>query len=65
MSWFSSVEDYSITDNGFYGGSEITYGNSDDDDSSSPCAPTASGAWDDYQHERENIISYVNDSYSR
>ena len=58
MSWFSRTEDYSIEDNSrnFYGEPEITYGSSDDTSSSSSSS-SVSGAWDDYQHEREYISS--------
>jgi len=62
MSWFSREEVYSITDSGFYGEPEITYGKKDDDDST---PPPASGAWDDYQHEREHIYSCGHNDYSR
>lgn len=64
MSWFSKEEDYSIHDNGFYGEPEITYGHKDDDDSSSSLT-SASGTWDDYQHEPEYVLSCVNNGYSR
>jgi len=64
MSWFSKEESYSINnDNGFYGEPEITYGT--DSDSSTSGSSSTSGAWDDYQHEREQITSYGNDGYSR
>jgi len=63
MSWFSKEEDYSIHDNGFYGEPEITYGPTDED-KPAPSAST-SGAWDDYQHEREYISSIGNGGYSR
>ena len=58
MSWFSRTEDYSIEDNSrdFYGEFEITYGSSDDTSSSSS-STSPSGAWDDYQHEREYVSS--------
>ena len=58
MSGFSRTEDYSIEDNSrdFYGEPEITYGSSDDTSSSSSTSPS-SGAWDDYQHEREYVSS--------
>lgn len=57
MSWFSKTEDYSTKDSGFYGEPEITYGSKKDDSGSS----STSGAWDDYQREREHIISSCND----
>lgn len=58
MSWFSRTEDYSIEDTSsdFYDDPEITYGSSDDTSSSSSSS-SASGAWDDYQHEREYVSS--------
>lgn len=61
MSWFSCTEDYSLSDNGFYGDCEITYGSNGDDDTSG--SSSTSGAWDDYQHERE-YLSWDNE-YSR
>lgn len=57
MSWFSKTEDYSTKDSGFYGEPEITYGSKKDDSGSS----STSGACDDYQRERERIISSCND----
>lgn len=65
MSWFSRTEDYSIEDNSrnFYGDPEITYGPSDDTSSSSS-STSASGAWDDYQHERE-YVSTCCDQHTR
>lgn len=61
MSWFSRTEDYSINDNGFYGEPGITYGSKNDSDSDTDSGSTsASGAWDDYQHEREHISSCWN-----
>lgn len=63
MSWFSWTEDYSLNlNNDFYGEPEITYGSTKDDTSSG--SSSTSGAWDDYQHERECIYSSHND-YSR
>ena len=59
MSWFSRTEDYSLEDNGFYGEPEITFGPiTDDSDSGSS---STSGAWDDFQHEREYMFSCNND----
>lgn len=59
MSWFSRTEDYSLEDNGFYGEPEITFGPiTDDSDSGSS---STSGAWDDFQHEREYMSSCNND----
>lgn len=57
MSWFSRTEDYSIEDTNrdFYDDPK-TYGSSDDTSSSSSSS-SASGAWDDYQHEREYVSS--------
>lgn len=63
MSWFSSTEDYSINDNGFYGEPEITYGS--DDTSSSSSSSSASGAWGDYQHECQYLGGLIDDQYSR
>lgn len=59
MSWFSKTEDYSTKDSGFYGEPEITYGSKKDDSGSG--SSSTSGAWDDYQHERDRIISSCND----
>lgn len=64
MSWFSSTEDYSINDTGFYGEPEITYGTSDDD-SSTDSYPSSSGPWDDYQHEREYLGGWIDDQHTR
>lgn len=64
MSWFSKSEDYTLEDTTFYGEPEITYGKQESSSSSTPA--TTSGAWDDYQHEREYISSsMLNDNYSR
>ena len=65
MSWFSRTEEYSIDDNGFYGEPEITYGPSTDETDSSSSSSSTSGAWDDYQHEREYISSYLGESNGR
>lgn len=62
MSWFTKTEDYSTKDSGFYGEPEITYGSKKDDSGSG--SSSTSGAWDDYQHEREHIYSY-NNGHSR
>lgn len=59
MSWFSKKEDYSTKESGFYGEPEITYGSKKDDSGSG--SSSTSGAWDDFQHERERIISSCND----
>ena len=59
MSWFSRTEDYSLEDNGFYGEPEITFGPTTDDSDSG--SSSTSGAWDDYQHEREYMFSCNND----
>lgn len=59
MSWFSCTEDYSLN-NDFYGEPEITYGPIKDD--TSPVSSSTSGAWDDYQHERECIYSPCNNN---
>lgn len=59
MSWFSRTEDYSLVDNGFYGEPEVTFGSTTDDSDSS--SSSTSGAWDDFQHERECILSCNND----
>ena len=65
MSWFSRTEDYSTKESGFYGEPEITYGSKNDSDSDSGSGSTStSGAWDDYQREREYITSCI-DEYSR
>lgn len=60
MSWFSKTEDYSTEDSGFYGEVEVTYGPEKKDDSDSDSS-SSSGAWDDWQHERESIISSLNE----
>lgn len=60
MSWFSKTEDYSTKDSGFYGEQEVTYGPEKKEDSDSGSS-SSSGAWDDWQHERENITSSRND----
>lgn len=61
MSWFSKTEDYNPTvDSGFYGEVEVTYGPEKKDDSGSGSS-SSSGGWDDYQRERTNIISSLND----
>lgn len=66
MSWFSKTEDYSIEDSGFYGEPEITYGLSKPSDSDSTSGSSStSGAWDDYQHEREYVSSCWNNGHSR
>ena len=58
MSWFSKTEDYSTKDSGFYGEPEINKRKKKDDSGSG--SSSTSGAWDDYQHEREHIISSCN-----
>ncbi|MBQ2243945.1 MAG: hypothetical protein II318_07040 [Bacteroidales bacterium] len=62
MSWFSRTEDYSTKDSGFYGEPEITYGSKKDDTGSS--SSSTSGAWDDFQREREYVYS-VSKQHSR
>lgn len=59
MSWFSKIEDYSLKNNDFYGKPSITYGSKKDDtgSGSSSTSGSTSGAWDDFQHERERICS--------
>lgn len=59
MSWFSKTEVYSTKDSGFYGEPEITYGSKKEDSGSG--SSSTSGAWGDFQHERERIISSCND----
>lgn len=63
MSLYSKEVDYSIFDSGFYGEPEITYGKKGEGDPTTS-ASSASGAWDDYQHEREHISSCVNNGNS-
>lgn len=58
MAWFSKTVDYSTKDSGFYGEPEITYGSKKDDSGSG--TSSTSGAWGDYQRERERIISSFN-----
>lgn len=67
MSWlFSKEEEYSIHDSGFYGEPEITFGSGSASTSTSSSSSTStSGAWDDKQHEREYIATYINNSRSR
>lgn len=62
MSWFTSEEDYSIKESGFYGEPTINYGSSDPEPADS--SSSSSGGWDDYQHEREYISSCI-DQHTR
>lgn len=62
MSWVTKTEDYSTKDSGFYGEPKVTYGSKKEDSGSG--SSSTSGAWDDYQHEREHIYS-SNNRHSR
>lgn len=59
MSWFSKKEDYTTKESGFYGEPEITYGSKKDDSGSG--SSSTSGAWDDFQREREYLYWSCND----
>lgn len=57
MSWFIEL-DYSTKDSGFYDDYEITCGSKNDNPDSGSSSTT--GAWDDFQNEREYIYEMYN-----